>query len=60
MRHTRRNFLQGAVAIGAGALASGESAEARVRVDAEKRRGSSGATDAVSRRGYSGRAGFGV
>ena len=45
MRHTRRNFLQGAVAIGAGALASGESAEARVRVDAEKRRGSSGATD---------------
>jgi manganese oxidase len=46
MRHTRRDFLQGAVAIGAGALAQGDLAEARARVDAEKRRGSSGASDA--------------
>jgi manganese oxidase len=43
MRHTRRDFLQGAAAIGAGALASGDLAEARV--DAEKRRGASGASD---------------
>jgi hypothetical protein len=51
MRHTRRNFLQGAAVIGAGALApavmtDGGLAEARARVDAEKRRVSSGASDA--------------
>ncbi len=46
MRHTRRNFLQGAAVIGAGAFAHGDLAEGRVRVDAENRRGSSGASDA--------------
>jgi len=48
MRHTRRDFLQGAVAIGAGALARGElaEAEARARVDVEKHRGSLSSSDA--------------
>jgi manganese oxidase len=46
MRHTRRDFLQGAVAIGARALARGDLAEGRARVDAEERRGSSSARDA--------------
>jgi len=48
MRHTRRDFLQGAVAIGAGALAHGElaEAEARARVDVEKHRGSLSSSDA--------------
>jgi hypothetical protein len=45
MRHTRRDFLQGAAAIGAGALAGGDLAEARARADAEKRRGSSGGSN---------------
>ena len=31
MRHTRRDFLQGAMAMGAGALAAGDLAEAQAR-----------------------------
>jgi hypothetical protein len=46
MRHTRSDFLQGAVAIGAGALVSGDTVEARAHGDAEKRRRSAGAGDA--------------
>ena len=46
MKHTRRNFLQGAVGIGAGALASGDLAAARARADADRRRGLSSARDA--------------
>jgi FtsP/CotA-like multicopper oxidase with cupredoxin domain len=51
MKRTRRDFLQGAAVIGAGALAPGVMtggglAEARTRVGAEERRGSSGASDA--------------
>jgi len=46
MRHTRRDFLQGAMAIGAGAMVRGESAEPRARVDADKGRGTAGAGDA--------------
>src|SRR5271154_5615064 len=46
MKHTRRNFLQGAVGIGAGALASGDLAAARARADADRRRGSLSSSDA--------------
>ena len=44
MKRTRRDFLQGAVVIGAGALAHSDLAEANAREDAEKRRGLSGAS----------------
>jgi manganese oxidase len=45
MKHTRRKFLQGAMAIGAGAVAHADLAQARERLDAEKRRGSLRASD---------------